>query len=198
MQTNRGIPNFNIIVLSTFVFLGFMMVTIEGRECDTYRDCLGDYGQCCSGYCRRLCNLTCSRDKHCGSPGSIEEYCCKGKCISTSTPCEKPKPNEDEVLSSPVIAVIAIFGVMLLVALCFVFRAHLCKFRALCRNERGSQQAEIGSKVRGGTGFVELGRGSVGTEESLNYTERFSVQSSTTWVGQDFRIVPPKSRNGHM
>lgn len=204
IQTNRRLSSFHMIALSTFMFLGFTIVTSEGRQCETYRGCLGDYRECCSGYCRRSCNLTCSGDEHCGSPGSIEEYCCKGKCISTSTLCEKPVPEEENVLSSPVIAVVAIFGAMLLVALCCVLRAHMCKFRALCFGEMSSQQQrETGSKLRGGTGFVELGRGSIGTEESLNTTERFSVRSNSvsTWVGQDFRIVPPKSsssRNGHM
>ena len=199
MQTNRRLPSLNIIVLSALVFLGFMFVIIEGRQCDVHNDCMGDYRRCCTGYCRRLCNRTCSRDEHCGSPGSIEEYCCKGRCISTSILCEKPIPDEEDVLSNAVIAVIAIFGLLFVVALSCVLRSHLCKFRAICCGERRSQQMQIGSKACGGNGFVELGQESVATDESLIHAERISAQINNTWVGQDFRIVPPKlssSRKG--
>lgn len=51
---------------------------------------------------------------------------------------------------------------------------------------------DTGAKARG-VGFVALERGSVGTEDGLNCTERISMQSTTTWVGQDFRIAPPRS-----
>ena len=198
--SNHGISSFKIIIiLSIFVLVGLTTVTIEGRPCKTDDNCLGIYIHCCSGYCRRSCNLTCSRDDQCGSPPSIEEHCCKGTCTSTSVDCEKRMPNKENVLSSPVIAVIAIFGVVLVAVLCCVFRAHLCKYRALWFGNRGSQQGDSGSKMRGGAGFVELGR--VGTDESLNNTERLSLQSNNTWVGQDFRIVYPKSsseRYNHM
>lgn len=99
--------------------------------------------------------------------------------------------DEENVLSSPVIAVVAIFGVMLIVAVCCVFRSHFCKVRALCFGE-SSQQVDIAAKARG-SGFVALGRGSVGTEDGLDCTERISMQSTSTWVGQDFRIAPPRS-----
>lgn len=202
MQANRRLPSSTVIVLSTLGFLGFLLVTGEGRLCDSHKDCLGDYRQCCIPYCRRLCNLTCSRDEHCGSPGSIEEYCCKGKCISTSSLCEKPPPQEDEVLSTPVIAVIVIFVVMLVVALCLVFRSHLCKFRTICLGQRAAHQAEIGFKHRGANqGFVELGQDSSGTDESSHHPGRISVSKNSSWVGQDIRIAPPKSsrtRNGRM
>lgn len=191
LKSGLELPSFSIIVFSTIIFFGFLQ-TAESRQCDTYRDCLGDYINCCGGYCRRSCNLSCTRDEHCGSPGSIEEYCCKGKCILTSSTCEKPVEEEENVLSSPVIAVVVIFGVMLVVAVCCVFRSHLCRLRTLCFGEK-SQQVDIGSKARG-AGFVELGRGSsVGTEDGLNCTERISMQSTSTWVGQDFRIAPPRS-----
>lgn len=199
-QTNLALPSFTMIIFSTIiVFLGFLQMA-ESRQCESYRNCLGDYLNCCSGYCRRSCNQSCTRDEHCGSPGSLEEFCCKGKCISTSTPCaEKPVADTESVLSGPVIAIVVIFSVMLLVAVCFFFRSHLCKVRALCFGER-AQQVDI-SKVHG-TGFVALDRGSAGTLEdsSLTCTERISLQSSSTWVGQDFRIAPSTSskikRNG--
>lgn len=189
-KTIIGLPRFSIIVFSAIIFLGFLRAG-ESRRCDSYRDCLGDYIHCCGGYCRRSCNLSCSRDEHCGSPGSIEEYCCKGKCIPTSSICEKPVADKENVLSTPVIAVVAIFGVMLIVAVCCVFRSHFCKVRALCFGE-SSQQVDITAKARG-SGFVALGRGSVGTEDGLDCTERISMQSTSTWVGQDFRIAPPRS-----
>lgn len=185
-----GLPRFSIIVFSAIVFLGVLRAG-ESRRCDSSRDCLGDYIHCCSGYCRRLCNLSCSQDEHCGSPGSIEEYCCKGKCISTSATCEKPMADEEDVLSTPVIAVVAIFGVMLIVAVCCVFRSYFCKLRALCFGE-SSQQVDTAAKARS-SGFVALGRGSVGTEDGLDCTERISMQSASTWVGQDFRVAPPRS-----
>lgn len=188
-KTIIGLPRFSIIVFSAIIFLGFLRAG-ESRRCDSYRDCLGDYIHCCGGYCRRSCNLSCSRDEHCGSPGSIEEYCCKGKCIRTSSICEKPVADEENVLSTPVIAVVAIFGVMLIVAVCCVFRSHFCKVRALCFGE-SSQQVDIAAKARG-SGFVALGRGSVGTEDGLDCTERISMQSTSTWVGQDFRIAAPR------
>ena len=189
-KTIIGLPRFSIIVFSAVIFLGFLRVG-ESRRCDSSRDCLGDYIHCCSGYCRRLCNLSCSREEHCGSPGSIEEYCCKGKCIPSSSICEKPVADEENVLSTPVIAVVAIFGVMLVVAVCCVFRSHFCKVRARCFGE-SSQQVDIAAKARS-SGFVALGRGSVGTEDGLGCTERISMQSTSTWVGQDFRIAPPRS-----
>ena len=184
------LPRFSIIVFSAIIFLGFLRAG-ESRRCESSRDCLGDYIHCCSGYCRRSCNLSCSRDEQCGSPGSVEEYCCKGKCISTSSICERPMADEEDVLSSPVIAVIVIFGVMLIVAVCCVFRSYFCKVRTLCFGER-SQQADAAAKARS-SGFVTLGRGSVGTEDGLDCTERISMQSASTWVGQDFRIAPPRS-----
>ena len=193
MQTNRRLPSLNGIILSVLGFLGFMFIIIEGRQCGTPKDCMGDYRRCCKGYCRRSCNLTCSRDERCGSPGSIEEYCCKGRCISTSILCEKPIPDEEDDLSNAVIAVIAIFGLMFVVALTCVLRSYLCKFRAICCGNSGSQQAQIGSKACGGNGFVELGQESVGTDERLIHAKRISAQTNHTWVGQDFRIVPPKS-----
>lgn len=189
-KTIIGLPRFSIIVFSAIIFLGFLRAG-ESRRCDSYRNCLGDYIHCCGGYCRTSCNLSCSRDEHCGSPGSIEEYCCKRKCIPTSSICEKPVTDEENVLSSPVIAVVAIFGVMLIVAVCCVFRSHFCKVRALCFGE-SSQQVDIAAKARG-SGFVALGLGSVGTEDGLDCTERISMQSTSTWVGQDFRIAPPRS-----
>lgn len=193
----NGLPKLSIIVFSAIIFLGFLRAG-ESRRCDSYRDCLGDYIYCCSGHCRRSCNLSCSRDEQCGSPGSIEEYCCKGECISTSSVCENPMTDEEDVLSSPVIAVIVIFGVMLIVAVCCVFRSHICKMRTLCFGE-GSQQVDTAAKARG-SGFVALGRGSVGTEDGLDCTERISMQSTSTWVGQDFRVAPPRpssmKRNG--
>ncbi|XP_078376499.1 uncharacterized protein LOC144659847 [Oculina patagonica] len=190
LKTSLELPSLSIIVFSTIIFFGFLRAA-ESRQCDTHRDCLGDYIHCCSGYCRRSCNLTCTRDEHCGSPGSIEEHCCKGKCILASSTCEKPVADEENVLSSPVIAVVVIFGLMLIVAVCCVFRSHFWKLRALCFGER-SQQVDMGCKARG-AGFVELEQGSVGTEDGLNCTERISMQSTSTWVGQDFRIAPPRS-----
>lgn len=190
LKTGIEISRFSIIVLLTVTFFGFLRGG-ESRQCDTNRDCLGDYIHCCSGFCRRSCNLSCLRDEDCGSPGSIEEYCCKGECILASSRCEKPLPDEESVLSRPVIAVVVIFAVMLIVAVCCVFRSHLYKLRALCFGER-SQQVDIGAKARG-AGFVALERGSVGTEDGLNCTERISLQSTATWVGQDFRIAPPRS-----
>ena len=98
---------------------------------------------------------------------------------------------EEDVLSSPVIAVVAVFGVMLMVAVCCVFRSFFCKVRTLCFGE-SSRQFETAAKARG-SGFVALGRGSVGTEDGLDCTERISMQSTNTWVGQDFRVAPPRS-----
>ena len=193
-QTIFGLRSFAVIVFSTIIFLGFLGA-VESRQCDTHRDCLGDYIHCCSGYCRRSCNASCSRDEHCGSPGSIEEYCCKGKCISSSLTCEKPPNKKENVLSSPLIAVVVIFSVILVVAVCCVMRSHLCKLRALCLGENARQVdiTDMSSKKRG-AGFVSLG-GSVETEDGLNCTERISLQSSSSWVGQDFRIAPPKASN---
>lgn len=197
---NRQLFILNIIVL-TFALLVFTIVSVEGRLCKTHQDCLGDFIQCCSGYCRQSCNLSCSRNDQCGSPPNLEEYCCKGTCISTSLTCEKPAPEKENVLSPPLIAVVAIFGVLLVITLCCVFWAQLCKMRALCfAGNRGSRrEANAGVKISVGAGFMELGR--VGTDESLNVTERFTLRAgSNSWVGQDFRVVPPKSlskRNNH-
>ena len=188
-----GLPRFSIIVFSAIIFLGVLRGG-ESRRCDSSSDCLGDYIHCCNGHCRRSCNLSCSRDEHCGSPGSIEEYCCKEKCISTSSVCEKPVADEEDVLSTPVIAVVVIFGVMLIVVVCCVFRSYFCKVRALCFGE-SSQQVDAAAKARArGSGFVTLGRGSVGTEDGqLDCTERISMQCASSWVGQDFRVAPPRS-----
>ena len=204
MQTSHRTPSSNvIIVLSALWLIGVFLISCDGRQCDSHSDCLGDYRRCCSGYCRRLCNLSCSGDEHCGSPGSIEEYCCKGRCISESTVCEKPLPEEEPILSTAVIAVIAIFGMILILALlCFVLRSYWYKCLGICSKARGSPQRQIGAKLRGSNGFVELGRGSSvnGADETLIRPERISTQSSTSWVGQDVRIIPPKSsgsaRNG--
>ena len=190
MKTLFGLPRLSIVIFSAIIFLGFLRAG-ESRRCDSGRDCLGDFIHCCSGHCRRSCNLSCSRDEQCGSPGSTEEYCCKGKCIFTSSICEKPVTDEEDVLSRPVIAVLVTFGVMLIVAVCCVFRSHFCKMRTPCFVD-SSQQVDAGAKARG-SGFVALGRGSVGTEDGLDCTERISMQSTSTWVGQDFRIAPPRS-----
>ena len=89
---------------------------------------------------------------------------------------------------------VVIFGVMLIVAVCCVFRSYFCKVRALCFGE-SSQQVDAAAKARArGSGFVTLGRGSVGTEDGqLDCTERISMQCASTWVGQDFRVAPPRS-----
>lgn len=195
MQTNYRLRRFYVVFLSTVALVGFFIVTCDGRRCNSNRDCLGDYRQCCSGYCRRHCNLSCSSDEQCGSPGSKEEYCCKGKCISASSICEKPRREEEPVLSATVIAVIAIFGVILIVALCIALKSYWCKCLRICFKPRGSQQGDIGTKLRGGNGFVELGRESATSAAD----ERTSAQTSISWVGQDVRIVPSKStglRNG--
>lgn len=190
MQTNYRSRSFCVVFLSTIALVGLFFVTCDGRQCNSYRDCLGDYRKCCNGYCRWHCNLSCSSDEQCGSPGSKEEYCCKGKCISVSSICEEPRREEEPVLSATIIAVIAIFGVILIVALCIALRSYWCKCLRICFKPRGSQQGDIGTKLRGGNGFVEFGRES-GTSAVTD--ERTSAQTSISWVGQDVRIVPSKS-----
>ncbi|XP_022788695.1 uncharacterized protein LOC111328512 [Stylophora pistillata] len=191
-QTVFGLPRITVVVFSIVTFWGFLGVS-ESRECESYRDCLGDYLYCCSGYCRRSCNISCSRNEHCGSPGSLEEYCCKGKCISTSLPCEKPPKEKENALSVPLIALVVIFSDILRMAVACLIRSHWNKLRRLCFDERARQmeKREGSSKVRG-AGFVSL-EGSFEAESDLTCTERISLQSSGTWVGQDFRIAQPKS-----
>lgn len=191
-QTISRMPRITVFVFS-IVFLGGFLGVSESRKCASHRDCLGDYIYCCSGYCRRSCNISCSREEHCGSPGSLEEYCCKGKCMSTSLPCEKPPKEKENALSGPLIALVVIFSVILVVAVACLIRSHWNKLRAHCFDER-ARQVEIPErsvKVRG-AGFVSLG-GSFETEDGSSCTERISLQSSGTWVGQDFTVAQPKS-----
>lgn len=129
-----GLLRFSIIVFLVIVFLGVLWVG-ESWWCDSFRDCFGDYIYCCSGYCCRLCNLFCFWDEYCGFLGSIEEYCCKGKCIFMFVICEKFMVDEEDVFSIFVIVVVVIFGVMFIVVVCCVFRLYFCKLCVFCFGE---------------------------------------------------------------
>ena len=114
-----------------------------------------------------------------------------------SAACGKPSNGEESAsVSGPVIAVVVVFATVLVVVASCALRSYLCKSNALCF---GANEREVdGSSGCRSSGFVEFHGGSMATEDGLNGTdgsERQTFHTATSWVGQDFRIVPPKPKS---
>ncbi|XP_032241402.1 uncharacterized protein LOC116620022 [Nematostella vectensis] len=174
----------HIAIIGTLLILAGLA---DCLYCHQETDCFGVYPHCCDGHCKKTCNTSCTTSNDCGSPNSLQEKCCNGKCVSINTIC--PNTTTSSTQLSPAIIAVLVVCIVVFAALGSVaLVSYLCKCGFYSRRSRSMSvftPCQGGNKRDSGTAscVVAVKVTKAGEQEKAPKTH---IYAETSWVGKDF------------